>query len=64
METTTITITRDRLVNPGRMPRWAYNYVVSGDPMTCQHGTGLRELRRMLRERHPGATVVETWRTR
>lgn len=60
----TITVTRYRLTNPGRAPRWAYNYVVEGDPMTCQYGPGLVDLRAMLRRKHPGATVVETWRTR
>jgi hypothetical protein len=60
----TITVTRYRLINPGRAPRWAYNYVVEGDPMTCQYGPGLRDLRSMLRERHPGSIIVETWKTR
>lgn len=60
----TITITRLWLTNPGRRSRWSYNYVISGNPMTHQYGPRLGDLRAMLRERHPGATVVETWETR
>lgn len=58
----TITVTRYVLANPGRMRRWAHNYVVEGDPMLCQYGPGLVSLRQMLREVHPGANVVETWK--
>lgn len=60
----TITVTRYRLGDPGRPWRWAYNYVVSGDPRTCQYGSGLVDLRAMLRRTYPGATIVETWETR
>lgn len=40
--------------------RWSYNYHVSGGPL-CQYGPGLKSLRSMLKERFPGARIVETW---
>jgi hypothetical protein len=57
----TITVTRRWLSNRGQMPRWSYNYTISGDPMLCQYGPRLRDLCLMLHERYPEATVVKTW---
>ena len=63
---TTITVTRAKLyAPPGRAARfawkWSYDYRV-GDGPNCQYGPGLADLRAMLRERFPGATIVEAWK--
>lgn len=60
----TVIITRHVLENPGQARRWTYKYVVEGEPMLYLYGPGLRSLRQMLRERRPGANVVETWKTK
>jgi hypothetical protein len=66
-EPITITVTRFKLYPArGRSGRyawkWSYNYTVSGDPMVCQYGAGLGDLRAMLRRKYPKATIVETWK--
>lgn len=39
---------------------WAYDYYVDGG-RTCQYGTGLADLRRMLRQKFPEYDVEQTW---
>lgn len=38
---------------------WAYNYWVDG--RFCQYGTGLVDLRRMLRQKFPDYGVEQDW---
>lgn len=62
----TVTITRFQLVPVpgfgGRL-RWSYNYVVSGEPMVCQYGPRLGDLRAQLKRKYPTATIVEDWKS-
>ncbi len=62
----TVTVTRFQLVPVpgfGGRPRWSYNYTISGEPMVCQYGPRLGDLRAQLKRKYPTATIVEDWKS-
>lgn len=59
-----VRITRAKLypevARPGPAWVWSYNYYVNGGPV-CQYGTGIAELRNLIRRKY-GVKGVETWK--
>jgi hypothetical protein len=60
-----VRITRSQLVpTPGRGYRaawkWTYCYSVDGAPV-LQFGTGLADLRSLLRRKYPTAKIIKNW---
>lgn len=41
--------------------RWTYDYRIDDGP-TCQYGTSLASLRDLIRQRWPGAQVIDSWK--